>query len=189
MLFFAAEFFNQLEQRSGDLVWRLGASRVDERRLIVVDVDERSLREVGPWPWPHDTQARLIEQIAAAGARQQIFDVVFTDAQGQEQAFVKPCSSISQCCRRSSRWSRAASRQSVCSRARWNGPPARSRLRRAMDTWPTLLRSSRLIRDTSRRVWAVMVWSDTSRPSSASRANPTPPWALPPSCKAHPSES
>ena len=44
LLFFAAEFFNQLEQRSGDLVWRLGASRVDERRLIVVDNDERSLR-------------------------------------------------------------------------------------------------------------------------------------------------
>lgn len=89
LLFFAGEFFNQLEQRSGDLVWRLGALRGDERRLIVVDVDERSLREVGAWPWPHDTQARLIEQIAAAGARQQIFDVVFTDSQPQEQAFIQ----------------------------------------------------------------------------------------------------
>ena len=89
LLFFAGEFFNQLEQRSGDLVWRLGALRGDERRLIVVDVDERSLREVGAFPWPHATQARLIEQIAAAGARQQIFDVLFTDAQPQEQAFIQ----------------------------------------------------------------------------------------------------
>ena len=89
LLFFAGEFFDQLEQRSGDLIWRLGAQRSDERRLIVVDIDERSLREVGAWPWPHDIQARLIEQIAVAGARQQIFDVVFTDAQANEQAFAE----------------------------------------------------------------------------------------------------
>jgi adenylate cyclase len=71
------------------LIWRLGAQRSDERRLIVVDIDERSLREVGAWPWPHDIQAKLIEQIAVAGARQQIFDVVFTDAQANERAFAE----------------------------------------------------------------------------------------------------
>ena len=50
--FAAGALLTQLEERAGDLVWRLGAERKDERRLIVVDVDERSLREVGPWPWP-----------------------------------------------------------------------------------------------------------------------------------------
>jgi adenylate cyclase len=88
LLFFAADFFNQLELRSGDLIWRLGALHTDERRLIVVDVDERSLQEIGPWPWPHDTQARLIAQIAAAGASQQILDIIFTDAQPQDQALL-----------------------------------------------------------------------------------------------------
>ncbi|MGE4239897.1 CHASE2 domain-containing protein [Ramlibacter sp.] len=67
------------EERSGDIVWRLGAERKDERRLIVVDIDERSLREVGAWPWSRGTQAKLIERIAAQGASQQIFDIVFTD--------------------------------------------------------------------------------------------------------------
>ena len=78
-----------IEEHSGDLVWRLGADRSDERRLIVVDIDERSLREVGPWPWPRATQARLVEQIAAAGARQQIFDIVFTDPRPDDDALVR----------------------------------------------------------------------------------------------------
>ena len=79
----------QLEERAGDLVWRLGAERKDERRLIVVDVDERSLREVGPWPWPRATQAKLVQQVAALGARQQIFDMVFTDPQTDDAALVQ----------------------------------------------------------------------------------------------------
>ncbi|OQC14721.1 adenylate/guanylate cyclase domain-containing protein [Candidatus Skiveiella danica] len=69
-----------LEDRSGDLVWRMGAERKDERRLILVDINEQSLREIGPWPWPRATQARLIEQLARAGARQQILDIVLADA-------------------------------------------------------------------------------------------------------------
>jgi adenylate cyclase len=69
-----------LEDRSGDLVWRMGAERKDERRLILVDINEQSLREIGPWPWPRATQARLIEQLAKAGARQQILDIVLADA-------------------------------------------------------------------------------------------------------------
>ncbi|MBU3740264.1 MAG: adenylate/guanylate cyclase domain-containing protein [Rhodoferax sp.] len=70
----------QTQERGGDLAWRLAADRRDERRLIVVDIDERSLREVGPWPWPRATQARLMDRLAQAGASLQIYDIVFTDA-------------------------------------------------------------------------------------------------------------
>ena len=78
-----------MEQRSADLIWRLGALHDDERRLIVVDIDEPSLQEIGPWPWPHETQARLIDQIAAQGARQQIFDLVFTEPRAHSQVLVQ----------------------------------------------------------------------------------------------------
>lgn len=68
-----------LEERSGDWVWAQTASHADERRLIVIDIDERSLTEVGPWPWPRSTQARLLEQLARAGASEQILDIVFAE--------------------------------------------------------------------------------------------------------------
>ena len=85
----AGNVLTRFEERSGDLVWNLSADRRDERRLIVVDVNEQSLREIGPWPWPHATQAKLIEKIAALGARQQIVDIVFTDQRPDSDALVR----------------------------------------------------------------------------------------------------
>jgi adenylate cyclase len=76
----------ELEARSGDVVWRLNAQHKDERRLIIVDIDERSLREIGPWPWPRATQARLVQEIARLGAGQQVFDIVFTDERPGDEA-------------------------------------------------------------------------------------------------------
>lgn len=87
--FFSGGWLAQLEERSGDLVWRLTADRKDERRLIVVDVDERSLRDVGPWPWPRATQAKLIERIAEEGAHQQILDIVFADPRPEDAVLAK----------------------------------------------------------------------------------------------------
>lgn len=74
----ASPWLNALQERAGDWAWTLGAGRGDERRLIVVDIDERSLAEIGPWPWPRETQARLLDNLAQAGVSQQILDIVFT---------------------------------------------------------------------------------------------------------------
>ena len=68
-----------LEERSTDLVWRFSADNADERRLLIVDIDERSLAEIGPWPWPRSTQAQLIQRLAHQGVQQQVWDIVFAD--------------------------------------------------------------------------------------------------------------
>ena len=78
--FFAGNALEGFQERSGDFAWRLSADTRDERRLIVVDINEQSLREIGPWPWPRATQAKLVDTIASLGVRQQIFDIVFTDS-------------------------------------------------------------------------------------------------------------
>lgn len=65
-----------LEDVAGDLTWRLGASTTPERRVVVVDIDETSLAEVGPWPWPRETLARLSERLQQAGAAVQVYDLV-----------------------------------------------------------------------------------------------------------------
>lgn len=75
----ATDFLRQVEERAGDFAWRSAARHEAEHRVIVVDIDERSLREVGSWPWPRATQARLLEQLALAGAREQILDIVFSE--------------------------------------------------------------------------------------------------------------
>ena len=55
------------------------AGGVDER-IVIVDIDEKSLSEVGRWPWGRDRMARLVERLFGEyGARVVGFDVVFAE--------------------------------------------------------------------------------------------------------------
>ena len=42
---------------------RLHASEEAERRMVVVDIDEASLANMGPWPWPRARVAALLESL------------------------------------------------------------------------------------------------------------------------------
>jgi eukaryotic-like serine/threonine-protein kinase len=37
--------------------------------VVIVAIDEKSIREMGPWPWPRAYQAEVINKISAAGAK------------------------------------------------------------------------------------------------------------------------
>ncbi len=45
--------------------------------IVVVKIDEDSLRDVGRWPWPRRYHAQLIDQLTKAGAKRIFFDVLF----------------------------------------------------------------------------------------------------------------
>ena len=52
---------------------------VDER-IVIVDLDEKSLSEVGRWPWGRDRMAQLVERLFGEyGVRVLGFDVVFAE--------------------------------------------------------------------------------------------------------------
>lgn len=75
----APQSVHRLEEGLGDTWWRLGASTQAERRVVLVDIDERSLRELGPWPWPRHQLAELNQRLAQAGVRVQALDIAFSD--------------------------------------------------------------------------------------------------------------
>ena len=76
----APRALQQADERATDLVWQLAAQEAEERRVVVVDIDDASLQRIGPWPWPRETQARLVDALRAQGASLQLYDVVFADA-------------------------------------------------------------------------------------------------------------
>lgn len=45
--------------------------------IVFVSIDDRSLREVGRWPWPRRYHAQLTDKLTAAGANHIFFDVSF----------------------------------------------------------------------------------------------------------------
>ncbi len=58
-------------------------------RIVIVDVDEASLLDVGQWPWSRRVLADLVEALAGQGAAVIGFDVVFAEAEvGPVQALL-----------------------------------------------------------------------------------------------------
>ena len=68
-----------LEERLGALGWTMFADVREEQRITLVTIDETSLAEVGPWPWPRETMARLVTAIDEAGAQLQLHDIVYSE--------------------------------------------------------------------------------------------------------------
>lgn len=50
-----------------------------DARLAIVAIDERSLQQLGQWPWPRSTHARLIEQLEQAGVHRIALDLLFPE--------------------------------------------------------------------------------------------------------------
>ena len=54
--------------------------------LLVVAIDDASLRKLGPWPWPRSTHARLLDRLTAAGSRRVAVDLVLSEPDRQDSA-------------------------------------------------------------------------------------------------------
>lgn len=79
-----APFVTRLEAAAYDL--RLNATLPERRdeRIVIVDIDDASLEQIGRWPWSRDRFARLLDNLFAHGAALVVFDIVF--AQDEERA-------------------------------------------------------------------------------------------------------
>jgi adenylate cyclase len=72
-------FVTELQMRSFDLLERLAPGRIDRSHVAIVDIDDASLKEIGQWPWPRTTVARLVDRLGEAGAAAIGFDVFFPE--------------------------------------------------------------------------------------------------------------
>lgn len=70
----------QFDERSTDFLWQATASKNPERRVILIDIDDASLAQVGSWPWTRDKMAELTRKLDQQGVGLKLFDVVFSDA-------------------------------------------------------------------------------------------------------------
>ncbi|MDO9225771.1 MAG: adenylate/guanylate cyclase domain-containing protein [Pseudomonadota bacterium] len=73
-------FVEKLDAALYDLKLRMFRAQTVDERVVIVDIDDKSLKEIGRWPWPREQVAKLtrslFEQygVAAIG-----YDVVFSE--------------------------------------------------------------------------------------------------------------
>jgi adenylate cyclase len=75
-----------VELKSYDLRQRALTTRAPSGDVSIVAIDEQSLSQLGRWPWPRTTLARLIEALDRAGARVVAFDVFFPESDAARSA-------------------------------------------------------------------------------------------------------
>jgi adenylate cyclase len=62
-----------------DRLTRLSPSQSDVPDIVLIDIDESSLAQLGPWPWPRTVVAELVKRLRDRGARVQVWDVHFPE--------------------------------------------------------------------------------------------------------------
>jgi adenylate cyclase len=69
----------ELRTRTFDLFQVLRPRPQEIRPVVIVDIDEASLKAIGQWPWPRTTVADLVTQITQLGAVTIGFDIIFPE--------------------------------------------------------------------------------------------------------------
>src|SRR5690606_32392588 len=47
---------------------------------VVIEIDSKSLAEIGVWPWPRSLHASLLDRLMEVGADEVVFDIDFSNA-------------------------------------------------------------------------------------------------------------
>jgi len=69
----------ELRTRTFDFFQVLRPRPQEIRPVVIVDIDEASLKAIGQWPWPRTTIADLVTQITQLGAVAIGFDIIFPE--------------------------------------------------------------------------------------------------------------
>ena len=76
---FPPTLFGRLDNAAYDILLRSAGARPPGGRVVIVDVDERSLSAIGQWPWRRDLIGDLIARLRNMGAATVALDMVFAE--------------------------------------------------------------------------------------------------------------
>ncbi len=66
----------RVELQTLDFRFRHWATAPENDQLVHIDIDDRSLEELGRWPWPRKQQAGVVDVLAEAGADNVALDII-----------------------------------------------------------------------------------------------------------------
>jgi HD-GYP domain-containing protein (c-di-GMP phosphodiesterase class II) len=76
---FPPTLLGRLDDAAYDILLRSARTRPPDPRIVIIDVDERSLSTIGQWPWRRDLIGGLIARLRDMGAATVALDMVFAE--------------------------------------------------------------------------------------------------------------
>ena len=80
--------FHFLDQKTLDIRFKLRGEEPIQHKIAVLAIDDKSLNEIGRWPWSRFTMANLIDQMMKHEASAIGFDIVFSEPEINQTAEV-----------------------------------------------------------------------------------------------------
>ncbi|MBN1587712.1 MAG: adenylate/guanylate cyclase domain-containing protein [Candidatus Omnitrophica bacterium] len=78
---FGGDFYSSFQLKTFDWAFRQRGVQHQAPEILFVEMDQHAIETLGRWPWPRQTFARIIETLGQLGAKQILFDVLFTEPQ------------------------------------------------------------------------------------------------------------
>ncbi len=94
LLLWRPNFTEFIELKLYDLKFRFRGERPPSSEVVILAIDDESLKKVGRWPWSRSDIARLIKMVKAAGPRVVALDIIF--AEKEETGALKAVTSLRQ---------------------------------------------------------------------------------------------
>lgn len=93
LFFLDVRFLRFMELKALDLRMVSRGNIQSGGEVVIATIDEKSLSELGRWPWPRTTLARLVDRLKQNGAKAVGFDIVF--AEPDENSSIKAIDELS----------------------------------------------------------------------------------------------
>jgi adenylate cyclase len=79
LIFYVLGFFDRMENASIDFRFARRGLRPADSRIVLITINDDSLKKLGLYPWPREIHARLVDLLTRAGAEAVAFDVLFLE--------------------------------------------------------------------------------------------------------------
>ena len=72
-------YVETLRNKTFDTYQRLSPRPIKPYPVAIIDLDEKSLAEIGQWPWPRNKVAEMVEKLGKLGVKVIGFDIIFAE--------------------------------------------------------------------------------------------------------------
>jgi adenylate cyclase len=92
--FLGVNFLQNFESKTIDLRFTLRGQRPPQAPIRIVAIDEKSLKEVGQWPWPRAIHANLVKQLKLDGVKAVFYDVFFPEPERSQEKMLNQLETV-----------------------------------------------------------------------------------------------
>jgi len=76
---FIPKTLESFDNRLRDYMFIVRGEEPDSKNVVIIDIDDKSLKQIGQWPWSRDVVADMLVNLTSGGIGLIAFDVVFAE--------------------------------------------------------------------------------------------------------------